>query len=393
MLKKLHEQKLFYLALILVVADQLTKIWVKGFSLFGIVHEGMGLGNIAPLIGDTIRLNYVENPGMAFGIEFGAGKVFLSLFSIIAAIALGWYLYRLRTFSIWVQVGVMLLLAGATGNLIDRVFYGVFYGSDPLFYGKVVDFLDVDIPDITLFGRDYPRFWIFNIADSCVSCGIVLLLFLNNKIPTFHQLIGKDKSENAEEPVVLEEYNSQWQIEFDDLQAVLRSALGEDILGIEHVGSTAVPGLAAKPILDIDIILESEEKFTAVKEKLIALGYIHEGDKGISGREAFAQTSQHTPLHENRVWMKQHLYVCVQGSEPLKKHLELRERLRVDEEARDAYSEHKKNLAQQFADNRTAYTEAKTEFISGLLGQAKSNDAPMVEDTVADDEEKNDENA
>ena len=87
----------------------------------------------------------------------------------------------------------MLIFAGATGNMIDRVFYGVFYDYAPLFYGKVVDFILVDIPNINIFGKYYDYFPVFNIADSCVSVGIVLLLFYNKHIPTLSELRGKNK--------------------------------------------------------------------------------------------------------------------------------------------------------------------------------------------------------
>lgn len=184
----MNKQKFFYLSIILILADQITKVWVKGFTLFGVTHQGMMLGESVNVIGDFLKFSYVENPGMAFGIQFGAGKIFLSLFSVVAAGGLAWYLYKLRKFSVWVQLGVSLLLAGAIGNLVDRVFYGVLYGSAPLFYGQVVDFIDVEFFDMDLFGQHLTRFWVFNIADSCVSCGIVLLMIVNTKIPTFAEL-------------------------------------------------------------------------------------------------------------------------------------------------------------------------------------------------------------
>jgi signal peptidase II len=134
-------------------------------------------------MGDTVRITFVENPGMAFGISFGAGKIFLSLFSVIASALLVWYLARLETPSFGAKLALALIFAGATGNLIDRVFYGVFYAESPLFYGKVVDFVDVDIPDVTLFGREYARFWVFNVADSCVSVGMGLMLIFNKYLP------------------------------------------------------------------------------------------------------------------------------------------------------------------------------------------------------------------
>ncbi|MFM8473314.1 MAG: signal peptidase II [Candidatus Kapaibacterium sp.] len=184
MMRILKEQRLFLVTIALILADQVTKLWVKGFDLGGWVHEGMPLHSSVPVVGELVRWTYVENPGMAFGISFGDGKIFLSLFSIVAAGALAWYLHRIRRGPRIIQIGVMLLLAGAAGNLIDRVFYGVLYHESPLFYGKVVDFIDVDCPDFTLFDREITRWYVFNIADACVSCGIVLLLLFNHRIPS-----------------------------------------------------------------------------------------------------------------------------------------------------------------------------------------------------------------
>lgn len=136
----------------------------------------MYLGESIPVISDFLRLTYVENPGMAFGISFGAGKIFLTLFSLLASAGLTWYLAKLRTPSFWLKLGLALVLAGATGNLIDRLLYGVFYGEAPLFYGRVVDFIDVEFPDFSLWGNSFSRWPVFNIADSCVTCGMVFLL-------------------------------------------------------------------------------------------------------------------------------------------------------------------------------------------------------------------------
>ena len=178
----------FMLATGLILLDQATKIAVKGFNLFGFQHEGMFIGQSHQIIGDTLRLTFVENPGMAFGISFGWGKIFLTLFSLVAGVGLSWYLSKIRNHSQWVQFGVTLLIAGALGNFIDRAFYGVFYNEGALFYGLVVDFIQVDIPDINWFGQVYTHWPVFNVADSCVSCGMVLLLIMNKKIPMLADL-------------------------------------------------------------------------------------------------------------------------------------------------------------------------------------------------------------
>jgi signal peptidase II len=187
-------KKFLLLSLLLIVIDQITKIAVKGFSLFGIDHHGMYLGQSIPVLGDFLRLTYVENPGMAFGIGFGSGKIFLTLFSLIASIALVWYLLRIRTSSFWLRLGLALVLAGAAGNLIDRLLYGVLYGEAPLFYGQVVDFIDFEFFDFSFFGRTFSRWPVFNIADTCVTCGMVMLLLSHKHFPV------EDTSNRSAEP-------------------------------------------------------------------------------------------------------------------------------------------------------------------------------------------------
>lgn len=176
-------KKFLLLSLLLIIVDQVSKVAVKGFSLFGIEHYGMYLGQSFPVLGEFLRITYVENPGMAFGIGFGSGKIFLTLFSLLASVGLTWYIIRIRTSSFWLMLGLALVLAGATGNLIDRLLYGVLYGEAPLFYGKVVDFVDVEFFDFTLFGHTFSRWPVFNIADACVTCGMIMLLLSHKHLP------------------------------------------------------------------------------------------------------------------------------------------------------------------------------------------------------------------
>ncbi|MCU0412270.1 MAG: signal peptidase II [Bacteroidetes bacterium] len=174
--------RVLYITAALVVLDQVTKLLVKGFTvpILGWYHEGMYLGQSIPVIGDFLRLTFIENPGMAFGIEIG-GRLFITLFSVIASIGIGYYLYRIRNEAFVVRLSLALILAGALGNLIDRIFYGVIFGEAPLFYGKVVDFVDVDFFNINLLGVHMSRWAVFNVADSCVSIGVVLMLLFHKK--------------------------------------------------------------------------------------------------------------------------------------------------------------------------------------------------------------------
>lgn len=187
---------LFTLSIILILLDQITKIVVKGFNLLGFNHHGLNYGERLEFIGEFVQFTFVENPGMAFSIEFGEGKIFLSIFSIIASILLALYITKIKEKPKGYILSVVLIFAGATGNMIDRVFYGLFYDYGPIFYGKVVDFILVDIPNVEIFGKYYDYFPVFNVADSCVSIGIVLLLFYNQHIPTLAELRNKEESKN-----------------------------------------------------------------------------------------------------------------------------------------------------------------------------------------------------
>jgi signal peptidase II len=193
--------KVLYVTLGIVFFDQLTKVIVKGFSLpfLGIIWEGMDYGQTIPLIGDILRLTYIENPGMAFGIDFG-GKIFFALFSVIASIGIFWYLYTIRKERLRVRLPLALILGGAFGNLIDRVFYGVFYGEAPLFQGAVVDFIDVIFFNINFFGYQMTRWPVFNIADSSVTIGVILLLIFHREAFHTHPQHGKPTDQQEGEP-------------------------------------------------------------------------------------------------------------------------------------------------------------------------------------------------
>ena len=163
---------------IIILCDQITKLMVKGIHIpaVGISWPGMPYGSSRRVLGDFFRLTYIENPGMAFGIDVG-GKLYFSIFSILASVAIVYYLYRTRNERVGFRIALSMILGGAVGNLIDRVFYGVLYDEAPLFYGKVVDFFDLDFFNITIWGYHLSRWPVFNIADASVTLGVMLLLF------------------------------------------------------------------------------------------------------------------------------------------------------------------------------------------------------------------------
>lgn len=178
-----------WLALITIAAviilDQALKIWVKThFYLGESVH-----------ITDWFQLYFIENNGMAFGMEFGS-KLFLTLFRLVLAGVLIWYIVRIKD-KPFVKSGFMvcmaLIVAGAIGNIIDCVFYGVVFpaepGFDTLFHGRVVDMLYFPLfsfiwPDWLpwIGGKEFSFFpAIFNIADAAITVGMIALLLFYSK--------------------------------------------------------------------------------------------------------------------------------------------------------------------------------------------------------------------
>lgn len=201
--------RVLYLTLTIVIADQISKFYIKGISIpfLNFKFEGMYLGESISVIGDFFKITFTENPGIAFGFDPGSDfKLFISVFSLIASIGLLIYLFTVRNKSISLKIAIALILGGAIGNVIDRMFYGLIYDYAPLFYGKVVDFFDFDFFNFSIFGRSYDRWPIFNIADAAVSVGVLILLFFYKH----HE--ADDKKDEGEiktmEPGSIEQNNS-----------------------------------------------------------------------------------------------------------------------------------------------------------------------------------------
>ena len=149
-------------------------------------------------------------------------------------------------------------------------------------------------------------------------------------------------------------------------------------LDIQHVGSTAIPGLSAKPILDIDIIIEKPALLTEISLRLEKAGYISRGDQGIPGRFAFRQQSVITPMSPGQqTWMEHHLYVCYADSLALKNHLLLKDALLRDKDLVMQYAVLKERLSGQRDISREEYTRQKTAFILGVLQQEGLGDVEL----------------
>jgi len=165
------------------------------------------------------------------------------------------------------------------------------------------------------------------------------------------------------EKISVVEYSPSWKTDFQKAKSFYRELLQDIESKVEHVGSTAVEGMWAKPILDIDIIVINSIDNGCVIELLTGVGYVHLGNLGITGREAFT-----SPKNNPRInWMEHHLYVCIKGSENLNNHLLLRKHLRNNIKAVEAYSKLKRKLAKEFTHDIDAYVEGKSGLIAGFL--------------------------
>ena len=154
-------------------------------------------------------------------------------------------------------------------------------------------------------------------------------------------------------------YDPAWKDAFEEIKGEIEAALGDLILGIEHIGSTSVEGLSAKPCIDVDVIIEDYSVFADVVRKLEAIGYFHEGDLGIRDREAFRYSDKpHLLTH--------HLYVCPRHSRELHRHLTFRDFLRSNPEAAKQYGQVKERAAQLFPEDIDQYIGYKSPCIARL---------------------------
>ena len=195
--------KAVLLIVIVLVIDQVSKTWIK---------NNMQLGEEFNVLGNFFLIHFTENNGMAFGLEFSGsyGKLFLTLFRLVAVGVLAYGLhYAIKNRYHWGFIYcISLILAGAFGNIVDSVFYGVIYDYAPLFHGRVVDMLY--FPVIRGYYPDWFPFWggesfiffrpVFNIADSAISVGVILILIFQKKFFTLER--ARTEKEDLQSEIV-----------------------------------------------------------------------------------------------------------------------------------------------------------------------------------------------
>jgi GrpB-like predicted nucleotidyltransferase (UPF0157 family) len=168
---------------------------------------------------------------------------------------------------------------------------------------------------------------------------------------------------SAPRPLEVVPYDPSWPALFERIAEPVRRALAGLDAAVEHVGSTAVPGLAAKPVIDVDVVVGAPDAVPAATDRLHGLGYVAEGDKGIAGRAAFRRPPDAVPHH---------LYVVVASGAPHRDHVEFRDWLRGHAEDAAAYAVLKRSLAATYRDDRPGYGVAKGAFVAGVLRRARS---------------------
>ena len=194
--------RVLYLTFGVIFVDQLSKFYIKGINipLLNISFDGMYYGESISVIGNFFKITFIENPGMAFGFNPGSDfKLWISVFSLIASVGLIVYLYVVRNKSLSLRIALAMILGGAVGNLIDRVFYGIIYKYAPAFYGRVVDFFDFDFFNFAIFGRSYDRWPIFNIADASVTIGVIILIVFYRQHKSEDEEIFEQEPEKDEQ--------------------------------------------------------------------------------------------------------------------------------------------------------------------------------------------------
>jgi signal peptidase II len=191
--------KFFLISFLVVFVDQISKLAVKGINIpfLNIHHKGLIYGESTTLVHNLLYFTFVENPGIAFGVDFGPSyRTLITILTFIACAGLLLYYFRIRHQDTVMKISIAILTGGAFGNLVDRVFYGVFYNYAPLFEGKVVDFLDIRFLNL-FFLNNTTGIYVFNLADMAILFGVF----------TFLVFVTKRKKKNNSDEVLVQPEN------------------------------------------------------------------------------------------------------------------------------------------------------------------------------------------
>lgn len=164
---------------------------------------------------------------------------------------------------------------------------------------------------------------------------------------------------------LVEKYDTEWPKWFKEIKTFLGEKVSQTCIQIKHVGSTSIPGMTAKPIIDLILVIKPQG-FEEIKALLAERGYYHEGDKGIKDREAFDLKA----VSVNSSLPRHHLYVCSENSAELKKEIAFRDYLRQNEEYTKRLSQLKWSLAEVFNNDKEAYMEGKAELYREITKEA-----------------------
>lgn len=173
--------------------------------------------------------------------------------------------------------------------------------------------------------------------------------------------------------MLIEKYTSDWGKHFDDIKSQVETVLHGFEFSIEHVGSTSVPNLDSKPIIDIDIIYSVKQDFEKIKQGLEKIGYYHNGNQGIKDRDVFKRNGKLS----NKILdtIKHHLYVCPIDSKALERHILSRNFLRKNDWARIKYQQMKYELADIANQDKKVYAALKelniNDFIDSIIEEEK----------------------
>ena len=173
--------------------------------------------------------------------------------------------------------------------------------------------------------------------------------------------------------MLIEKYTSKWMEDFASIKREMEKGLHGLNHTMEHIGSTSVPNLDSKPIIDIDIIFDNQEDFEKIKGALLKMGYYHNGNQGIKDRDVFKRNDGWTnEILDN---IKHHLYVCPADSKALERHILSRNFLRNNDWARLKYQQMKYELAEKANQDKKIYAELKelnvNDFIDSMIGKMR----------------------